>query len=159
MDGFSFRSYEKAWKAIEQGKFKKEIVPFTFPPKGASQRSLTRMKFLSDSQNKPRGSGKTGSCFQERGCGHCQATPLKSATAHPPWWSCPGKSEAARMQTMVRVGLRVPRAIDMKYVLAAPIYSIPRCSPKRRQDRGRGSSRDQRGVQLFFRGDQQGAEH
>ena len=28
MDEFSFRSYEKAWKAIEQGKFKKEIVPY-----------------------------------------------------------------------------------------------------------------------------------
>ena len=33
MDEFSFRSYERTWKAIEQGKFKKEIVPITIPAK------------------------------------------------------------------------------------------------------------------------------
>jgi len=46
MDEFSFRSYEKTWKAIEQGKFKKEIVPITIPARRAIPRSLTRMKSL-----------------------------------------------------------------------------------------------------------------
>ncbi|RLB20926.1 MAG: acetyl-CoA C-acyltransferase, partial [Deltaproteobacteria bacterium] len=31
MDEFALRSYEKAWKAIEQGKFKEEIVPVMVP--------------------------------------------------------------------------------------------------------------------------------
>ena len=71
MDEFSFRSYEKTWKAIEQGKFKKEIVPITIPAKKGEPKVFDTDEIpLRPPKTSREALGKLDSCFQERRGGH-----------------------------------------------------------------------------------------
>ena len=59
------------------------------------------------------------------------ATPRLSATGPPPWSSWPGrKPKPSGVPSWPRIGAQASYGIEMKYVLVAPIWAIPKCLAK-----------------------------
>ncbi|MEW6665601.1 MAG: acetyl-CoA C-acetyltransferase [Thermodesulfobacteriota bacterium] len=131
MDRFSYGSYQKAWKSIEEGSFKEEIVPVRVPGKKGEIK-------LFDTDEVP--------LRQPR-------TTLEALAKLPPAFKKDGKVTAgnaskisdgasalvlmSRERTkdlgctpMARVGAQGSAGLDMKYVLVAPILSIPKVLAK-----------------------------
>ncbi len=131
MDAFSLNSYEKVWKAIEEGKFKDEIVPVEVPvrkgepkvfdadeipwrkPKTSAE-ALARLRpaFKKDGRVTPGNASKISD--------GSSALVLMARE----------KADGLGCKPMVRVGAQGAAGIDMKYVLVAPILSIPRVLAK-----------------------------
>ncbi len=118
MDEFSFRSYEKTWKAIEEGKFKKpkvfdtDEIPLR-PPK-TSREAL----------------GKLAPAFKKGGAVTAGNASKISDGASALVVMSRDKAKELGCKPLVRVGAQGASGIDMKYVLAAPIYSIPKVLAK-----------------------------
>ncbi len=131
MDKFALRSYEKAWIAIEQGKFKKEIVPVSVP-----QRKGEPVVFDTDEipLRKPRTSAEALArlrpAFKKDGRVTAGNASKISDGAAAVVLMAREKAEALGIKPLVRVGAQGSAGIDMKYVLVAPIYSIPKVLAK-----------------------------
>ena len=131
MDKFSFRSYVKTWKAIEQGKFKKEIVPITIPAKKGEPKVF-------DTDEIPLRTPKTSAealaslkpAFKKDGKVTAGNASKISDGAAAVVVMARERAKALGCKAMVRVGAQGASGIDMKYVLAAPIYSIPKVLKK-----------------------------
>jgi len=131
MDEFALQSYEKAWKAIDQGKFRDEIVPVTVP-----QRKGEPKVFDTDEipLRKPRTSAEALArlrpAFKKDGRVTAGNASKISDGASAVVLMAREKAEALGCKPLVRVGAQGSAGIDMKYVLVAPIYSIPRVLAK-----------------------------
>ncbi len=131
MDTFSFRSYEKTWKAIEEGKFKEEIVSIEVPVrKGEPQifdadeipfrRPLTTAEGLAKLRPAFRKEGKVTAGNASKISDGASALVLMAKE----------KAESLGCKPMVRIGAQGSSGLDMKYVLVAPILSIPKVLAK-----------------------------
>lgn len=131
MDEFAFNSYKKAWKAIEEGKFKYEIVPVTVP-----QRKGEPIVFDTDEVplREPRTSlealARLRPAFKRDGKVTAGNASKISDGASAVVLMSREKAEALGCKPMVRTGAQGSAGIDMKYVLVAPIYSIPKVLKK-----------------------------
>ena len=131
MDKFALRSYEKAWMAIEQGKFREEIVPVAVP-----QRKGEPVVFDTDEipLRKPRTSAEALArlrpAFKKDGRVTAGNASKISDGAAAVVLMAREKAESLGVKPLVRVGAQGSAGIDMKYVLVAPIYSIPRVLAK-----------------------------
>ena len=131
MDSFALGSYEKSWKAIEAGKFKDEIVPVTIP-----QRKGDPVIF--DTDEIPLRGGKTSMealsrlrpAFKKDGTVTAGNASKISDGASALVVMSREKADALGCKPLVRVGAQGAAGIDMKYVLAAPILSIPKVLAK-----------------------------
>jgi acetyl-CoA C-acetyltransferase len=131
MDEFSFRSYEKAWKAIEQGKFKKEIAPFTVPAKKGEPKVFDTDEIpLRPPKTSREALGKLAPAFKKGGAVTAGNSSKISDGAAALVVMSGEKAKQLGCKPMVRVGAQGAAGIDMKYVLAAPIYSIPKVLAK-----------------------------
>lgn len=130
MDAFALGSYEKTLKAMEEGKFKDEIVPVEvpvrkgdpqifdtdeIPPKGA-----TSMEVLSRLRPAFKKDGTVTAGNASKISDGASALVVMSRE----------KAETLGCKPLVRVGAQGSAGIDMKYVLAAPIFSIPKVLAK-----------------------------
>jgi acetyl-CoA C-acetyltransferase len=130
-DSFALNSYEKAWKAIEQGKFKDEIVPVEVPVRKGDP-------IICDTDEIPLRKPKTGAeelarlrpAFKKDGL----VTPGNAAKisdgASALVVMAREKSQKLGCKPLVRVGAQGAAGIEMKYVLVAPILSIPKVLAK-----------------------------
>ncbi len=131
MDAFALASYEKAWKAIEQGKFKQEIVPVEVQVKKGSP-------ILFDTDEVPLRKPKTSAealarlrpAFKKDGRVTAGNASKISDGASALVLMEKEKAQALGCRPLVKVGAQGSAGIDMKYVLVAPIYSIPRVLAK-----------------------------
>jgi len=131
MDEFSFRSYEKAWKAIEQGRFKKEIAPFTVPAKKGEAKVFDTDEIpLRPPKTSREVLGKLAPAFKKGGAVTAGNSSKISDGAAALVVMSGEKAKQLGCKPMVRVGAQGAAGIDMKYVLAAPIYSIPKVLAK-----------------------------
>jgi acetyl-CoA C-acetyltransferase len=127
MDAFALKSYEKAWKAIEQGKFKKEIVPFTVPAKKGDPKIFDTDEIpFRPPKTSREGLAKLASAFKKGGAVTAGNASKISDGASALVVMSREKAQELGCKPMVRVGAQGASGIDMKYVLAAPIYSIPK---------------------------------
>jgi len=131
MDEFSLASYEKAWKAQEEGGFKAEIVPVEIPqrkgdplvydedeiPKRGPKTSLESLAKLRPAFKKD---GRVTAGNASKISDGAAAVVLMSRK----------KAQEMGIKPLVRVGAQGAAGIDMKYVLAAPILSIPKVLAK-----------------------------
>ncbi len=130
-DAFALASYEKAWKAMEAGKFKEEIVPVEVP-----QRKGDPLIFAEDEipVRKPRtaaeGLAKLRPAFQKDGVTTAGNASKISDGASALVVMSRDKAEALGCTPLVRVGAQGASGLDMKYVLVAPILSIPKVLAK-----------------------------
>ncbi len=131
MDTFAMNSYEKVWKAMEDGKFKDEIVPVQVPVRKGDPK-------IFDTDEIPFRGGKTSRealsrlrpAFKKDGTVTAGNASKISDGAAALVVMSREKAESLGCKPLVRIGAQGAAGIDMKYVLAAPIFSIPKVLAK-----------------------------
>jgi acetyl-CoA C-acetyltransferase len=131
MDTFAMNSYEKVWKAMEDGKFKDEIVPVEVPVRKGDPK-------IFDTDEIPFRGGKTSRealgrlrpAFKKDGTVTAGNASKISDGAAALVVMSREKAESLGCKPLVRIGAQGAAGIDMKYVLAAPIFSIPKVLAK-----------------------------
>jgi len=131
MDEFALNSYQKAWRAIDEGKFKAEIVPVEVPQrKGDPKIFDTDEVPLRQPRTSAEALARLRPAFKKDGRVTAGNASKISDGASAVVLMAREKAEALGCKPLVRVGAQGSAGIDMKYVLVAPIYSIPRVLAK-----------------------------
>ena len=127
-DRFAASSYEKALKAVKSGRFKDEIAPIEIParkgdplifdtdecPKATSYELLSKMR----------------GAFQKGGVGTAGNASIISDGASAVVVMSKDKANELGCKILCEIGAQASFGIDMKYVLMAPIYAIPKVLKK-----------------------------
>jgi acetyl-CoA C-acetyltransferase len=127
-DKYAALSYSRSLKAISEGKFKEEIVPVVIPQKKGDPKIFdtdecpreTSYEMLS--QMKP--------AFQKNGYATAGNASIISDGASAMCVMAEEKARERGLQVLARVGSQASAGMDMKYVLMAPILSIPKAAKK-----------------------------
>jgi acetyl-CoA C-acetyltransferase len=131
MDRFAIRSYEKAWDAIEKGKFKQEITPITVPARKGDPKVFDTDEIpLRPPKTSLESLGKLTPAFKKGGVVTAGNASKISDGASALVVMSREKAKALGCKPLVRVGAQGAFGVDMKYVLIAPIYSIPKVLAK-----------------------------
>jgi acetyl-CoA C-acetyltransferase len=127
-DAYAVQSYRRALNAIEKGFFKDEIMPVQIPrskgdpiifdtdecPRPTSMEALSQME----------------PAFRQDGVTTvCNASIISDGAAAVVVMSRE-KAEALGCTVMATIGAQAAFGIDMRYVLVAPIWAIPKCLKK-----------------------------
>ncbi len=130
-DAFALASYEKAWKAMEEEAFAREIVAVDVP-----QRRGEPVRFDSDEipVRPPRTSAealaKLRPAFNKDGATTAGNASKISDGASAVVVMSRERARDLGCRPLVRLGAQGSAGIDMKYVLVAPVLSIPRVLAK-----------------------------
>jgi len=131
MDGHAMNSYEKAWKAIEEGKLKDEIVPVEVPGrKGETKIFDTDEIPLRKPKTSPEALARLRPAFKKDGlvtAGNASKIADGASALVLMSWD---KAKELGCKPMVRIGEQAAGGLDMKYVLVAPLISIPKALQK-----------------------------
>jgi len=130
-DAFALNSYEKTWQSQEQGRFKAEIVPVEIPSRKGdpvifdadeipTRKPLTTMEGLK----------KLRAAFKKDGLVTAGNASKIADGASALVVMSREKADALGCKPLVRVGAQGASGLDMKYVLVAPILSIPKVLAK-----------------------------
>ncbi|HIC86161.1 MAG TPA: acetyl-CoA C-acetyltransferase [Desulfobacterales bacterium] len=131
MDAFALASYQKAWKAIEEGKFKDEIVPVQVPVRRGEPKVFDTDEVpLREPRTSKEALARLRPAFKKDGRVTAGNASKISDGASALVLMSREKAEALGCEVLVRVGAQGSAGIDMKYVLVAPIYSIPKVLAK-----------------------------
>ncbi len=127
-DRFAAESYRRVLEAIKGGKFKDEIVPIEIPQRKGDP-------VLFDEDECPRETtyeilAKMKGAFQKDGKGTAGNASIISDGAAAVVVMSRDKAEALGCEILATIGAQVSYGIDMKYVLVAPIWAIPKCLKK-----------------------------
>ena len=130
-DTFALNSYKKTWKAIEQGKFKGEIVPVEVPVRKGDPIIFDTDEIpLRKPKTSPEGLAKLRTNFKKNGLVTAGNASKISDGASALVVMSREKAQELGCKPMVRIGAQGAAGIDMKYVLVAPILSIPKVLAK-----------------------------
>jgi acetyl-CoA C-acetyltransferase len=131
MDQFAFESYQRAWSSIEAGVFAEEIVPVevTMPKKEAKVFEVDEIP-LKEPKTSREALARLRPVFKKEGSVTAGNASKISDGAAALVLMSREKAEASGCRPLVRVGAQGAAGLDMKYVLAAPILSIPRVLAK-----------------------------
>jgi acetyl-CoA C-acetyltransferase len=127
-DRYAVESYRRALSAIEDGRFKDEILPV-----GVPQRKGDPKIFDTDETavNTPyEVMAKMKPAFQKDGVGTAGNASIISDGAAAVVVMSRKRANALGCQILAHIGAQASYAIDMKYVLVAPIWAIPKCLKK-----------------------------
>lgn len=131
MDAFALRSYEKAWDALERNSFKEQIVPVEVPVRKGDpvvfevdEIPLRKPKTTAEALARLR------PAFKKDGMVTAGNASKISDGASALVLMARERAESLGCKPLVRVGAQGAAGIDMKYVLVAPIYSIPKVLAK-----------------------------
>ncbi|MDQ1330498.1 MAG: acetyl-CoA C-acetyltransferase [Thermodesulfobacteriota bacterium] len=126
-DRYAAESYRRAMDSISTGRFKDEIVPVEIAgkkgtvifdrdecPQDTSYESLSKMK----------------PAFKKDGVGTAGNASIISDGAAAVVVMSKEKAESLGCKIMARIGAQASYGIDMKYVLVAPIWAVPKCLGK-----------------------------
>lgn len=131
MDSFTLRSYEKAWDAIEKGAFRPQIVPVEVPVRKGDPKIFEADEIP---YRKPKTSAEAlarlSPAFKKDGMVTAGNASKISDGASALVLMSRERAESLGCKPLVRVGAQGASGIDMKYVLVAPIYSIPKVLAK-----------------------------
>jgi acetyl-CoA C-acetyltransferase len=131
MDAFALASYEKAWKSIDSGRFKAEIVPIEVPAGKGQTRVFDKDEIpLRPPRTDAEGLARLRPAFKQGGGVTAGNASKISDGAAALVLMSREKANALGCKPLVRVGAQGAAGIDMKYVLVAPIYSIPKVLAK-----------------------------
>ena len=127
-DRYAVESYRRALSAIEDGRFKDEILPV-----GVPQRKGDPKIFDTDETavNTPyEVMAKMKPAFQKDGVGTAGNASIISDGAAAVVVMSRERANTLGCQILAHIGAQASYAIDMKYVLVAPIWAIPKCLKK-----------------------------
>jgi acetyl-CoA C-acetyltransferase len=129
-DRYAERSYVRALKAQAAGLFNEEIAPVNIHP----YQDQDTFKILSQDECPRETSFKTLAgmepTFKKNGVGTAgNSSPISDGAAAVVVMSSE-KAKSLGCRTLASIGAQASCGIDMKYVLAAPIWAIPKCLAK-----------------------------
>jgi acetyl-CoA C-acetyltransferase len=127
-DRYSASSYAKAVQSIKQGRFKEEIFPVAIPQRKGDPR-------IFDTDECPRETdyetlSKMRPAFQKDGYATAGNSSVISDGASALCVMAEEKAKEKGLEILARVGSQGSAGLDMKYVLVAPILSIPKVAAK-----------------------------
>ncbi|MFO7964824.1 MAG: acetyl-CoA C-acetyltransferase [Desulfobacterales bacterium] len=127
-DRFAERSYQRALDAVSSGKFRDEILPVRIP-----QKKKEPAVFVDDEC--PRETSyevlsKMKPAFKTGGTGTAGNASIISDGAAAVVVMSREKAEELGCPVMAEIGAQASYGIDMKYVLVAPMWAIPKCLKK-----------------------------
>ena len=127
-DRYAAESYQGALNAINTGNFKDEIVPVEIPRRKGEP-------VVFDQDECPRETSydilsKMKPAFKKDGVGTAGNASIISDGAAAVVVTAREKAEALGCDIMATIGAQASYGIDMKYVLVAPIWAIPKCLEK-----------------------------
>ncbi|MBW1696252.1 MAG: acetyl-CoA C-acetyltransferase [Deltaproteobacteria bacterium] len=127
-DHYAAESYRRALSAIRSGRFKDEIVPVMVP-----QRKGDPVRF--DTDECPRETSyeilsKMKPAFKENGVATAGNSSIISDGAAAVVVMSRDKAESLGCRIMASIGAQASYGIDLKYLLVAPIWAIPKCLGK-----------------------------
>ncbi len=127
-DRYANESYRRALKAIAEGKFKDEILPVKVPQRKGDPK-------IFDTDECPRETSfellsKMRPAFKEGGVTTAGNASIISDGAAAVCIMAREKAEELGCEILATVGAQASYGIDMKYVLVAPIWAIPKCLKK-----------------------------
>ena len=127
-DRYAAESYRRALEAIRAGRFKDEIVPVEIP-----QRKGDPVIF--DEDECPRETtyenlSKMKPAFKKDGRGTAGNASIISDGAAAVVVMSKDKAEELGCEIMATIGAQASYGIDLKYILVAPIWAIPKCLKK-----------------------------
>jgi acetyl-CoA C-acetyltransferase len=131
MDQFSFHSYQKAWTAVEGGKFKAEITPIQVPgKKGEPKLFDTDEVAMREPRTSLEALAKLRPAFKKDGCVTAGNASKISDGASALVLMSRNKAKELGCKVLASLGAQGSSGLDMKYVLMAPILSIPKVLAK-----------------------------
>jgi acetyl-CoA C-acetyltransferase len=127
-DRFAALSFEKACKAVAQGRFKDEIMPVSVPQRKGDPK-------IFDTDECPQETtfdvlSKMKPAFKKEGVGTAGNASIISDGASAVVVMSESKAKELGCTVMAEIGAQASHGIDMKYVLMAPIYAIPKVLKK-----------------------------
>ncbi len=127
-DRYAAQSYARALDSIAGGRFKNEIMPVDIP-----QRKSDPVRFEQDecpAETTYEATAKMRPAFKKDGVGTAANASIISDGAAAVVVMSREKAEALGCDIMASIGAQASYGIDMKYVLVAPIWAIPKCLAK-----------------------------
>ncbi|MEW5980114.1 MAG: acetyl-CoA C-acetyltransferase [Acidobacteriota bacterium] len=127
-DRYAARCYQRALDAIEAGRFKDEIVPVHLP-----QRKGDAVLFERDECPRPtsyEALAQMKGAFKKGGVGTAGNASIISDGAAAVVVMARERAEALGCKMMAMIGAQASYGLDMKYVLVAPIWAVPKCLAK-----------------------------
>lgn len=131
MDAFAMKSYESSWAAMEEKRFVDEIVPVEVKEKKGGTRLFSTDEIpLRKPRTTPEALARLRPAFKRDGRVTAGNASKISDGASALVVMSRERAEALGCKPLVRIGAQGSAGIDMKYVLVAPIYSIPKVLAK-----------------------------
>jgi len=127
-DRYAALSYERSIASIQNGLFKDEILPVELPPKKGQT-----IVFDTDECPKPTPYdilSRMKPAFQKDGVATAGNASIISDGASALVVMAEEIARRRGLEILARVGAQASAGLDMKYVLMAPILSIPKCAKK-----------------------------
>jgi acetyl-CoA C-acetyltransferase len=127
-DRFADQSYQRALASVESGRFSDEIMPVSIP-----QRKKDPLVFSRDECPRPTSYdilSKMKPAFKTGGTGTAGNASIISDGAAAVVVMSREKADDLGCDIMAVIGAQASYGIDMKYVLVAPIWAIPKCLKK-----------------------------
>lgn len=127
-DRYAETSYTRSLESIEKGRFTEEIFPVMIPQKKGDPKVFDRdecprqTSYEMLSRMKP--------AFQKNGYATAGNSSVISDGASALCVMAEEVAKAKGIEILARVGAQASAGLDMKYVLMAPILSIPKCASK-----------------------------
>ena len=127
-DRYAAESYRRTLASIQSGRFKDEIIPVTVPQRKADP-------IIFDTDECPRETdydrlSKMRPAFKKDGITTAGNASVISDGAAAVVVMAREKAEALGCKILATIGAQASFGIDMKYVLVAPIWAIPKCLAK-----------------------------
>ena len=127
-DRFAAESYIKAISAQEKGYFDSQIMPVSIPQRGREPKLFVRDECPQPTDYETL--AKMRPAFQKNGVGTAGNASIISDGAAALVLMSREKAEALGCPIMAEVGAQASHGIELKYVLMAPIYAIPKVLKK-----------------------------
>ncbi|BBO83840.1 acetyl-CoA acetyltransferase [Desulfosarcina ovata subsp. sediminis] len=127
-DRFAAESYRRAMESITSGRFDAEIVPVPIPQRKGEPKLFARDECPRETTYEAL--TKMQSAFKKDGFGTAGNASIISDGAAAVVLMSREKAESLGCTVMATVGAQASYGIDMKYVLVAPIWAIPKALKK-----------------------------
>lgn len=123
-DRYAAESYQRAMAAIQGGRFDKEIMPVPIPQRKGEPKIFDRDECPRETSYESL--AKMAPAFQKGGVGTAGNASIISDGASAVVVMSREKAEALGCEILATIGAQASYGIEMKYVLVAPIWAIPK---------------------------------
>ncbi len=127
-DRYAAESYQRALAAINEGRFKKEIMPVEIPQRKGAPVVFDTDETAVDTPYEVL--AKMKPAFKKDGVGTAGNASIISDGAAAVVVMSKEKATEMGCTILAHIGAQASYGIDMKYVLVAPIWAIPKCLKK-----------------------------